>query len=599
MSRIRQVISLTLVLTLLSLGVTAQAQRRVNRMNDRQIGELIRRVEVSSGTFRSSLDSSLDRSRYDGTRSEDNINSFVRNFESATTQLRERFDRRAAVASDVENVLRQALDINNFIANNRLNQRVKSDWSLVRTDLGALANAYGVAWDWNQTSPTVGGGGIQPYRINDQQVEQIIRRVETRANVFRDDLNQSLDRNSRYDGTRAEDNINQFVRDFENATDRLRSRFNSRTSVAADVENVLQRAAVINEFLQRNRLNNRVQNDWSLLRTDLNSLASAYSVASNWDTNNNNTYPATTYPSPVGTNNSIARLTGTYRLDPTRSDNARDVADRATRTLPINERQRIYDNLITRLDSPDMLAIERRGSTVAIASTRAPQTSFEADGRERTEQLPNGQASRVSARLNGDQLVVTSAGFRETDFNVTFEPLEGGRRLRVTRQIWNPRIGQNPVIVQNVYDRTSDVADFNVYNGANSYPSDNASVNSGDFIVPNGTTLIATLNSNLSTRDTQNGDRFTMTVRSPAEYDGATIEGTVSNVGRSGRVTGRSELSLNLNTIRLRNGQSYRFAGFIESARTNGGETVQVDNEGAVREGDSRGQTTAQRAAIG
>jgi len=194
--------------------------------------------------------------------------------------------------------------------------------------------------------------------------------------------------------------------------------------------------------------------------------------------------------------------------------------------------------------------------------------------------------------------VVSSAGSRETDFNVTFEPIEGGRRMRVTRQIWNPRLGQNPVVVQNTYDRTSDVADFNVFN-SNAYPSDTAGASSGDFVIPNGTTLVATLNTNLSTKDTRSGDSFTLTVREPSEYEGATIEGTVSNVGRSGRITGRSELSFNMNTIRLRNGQSYRFAGFIESARTAGGETVQVDNEGAVREGDSRTKTTEQRAVIG
>jgi hypothetical protein len=161
-------------------------------------------------------------------------------------------------------------------------------------------------------------------------------------------------------------------------------------------------------------------------------------------------------------------------------------------------------------------------------------------------------------------------------------------------------VGANPVIVRNLYDRTSDVAQWSVYGGGQNYPVDNTSTGiSGDFIIPNGQTLVATLNTDVSTRTAQVGDRFTMTVRDPAQFEGATIEGRVASVSRSGRVTGRSDLSLDFDTIRMRDGRTYRFAGFIESVRTASGETVQVDNEGSVRDDDSRGTTTAQRAAIG
>ena len=70
--------------------------------------------------------------------------------------------------------------------------------------------------------------------------------------VFRRILGSALDR-SRIDGTRAEDNINSFVQQFEQATDQLRTRFNNRRSVASDVEYLLQQAASINDFMLRNR----------------------------------------------------------------------------------------------------------------------------------------------------------------------------------------------------------------------------------------------------------------------------------------------------------------------------------------------------------
>ena len=90
-----------------------------------------------------------------------------------------------------------------------------------------------------------------------------------------------------------------------------------------------------------------------------------------------------------------------------------------------------------------------------------------------------------------------------------------------------------------------------------------------------------------------------MTVNSPAQYSGAVIEGFVSNVNASGRVSGRPEMALNFQTISQRNGPSSQFAGVIESIRTPNGETVRVDNEGKVEPTDSQTEKTVQRGTIG
>lgn len=360
--------------------------------------------------------------------------------------------------------------------------------------------------------------------------------------------------------------------------------------MAADVDRVLGQATAIETFMRNNRLTTRAQHDWSTLRGDLDALAGAYGVASNWE----NISPAISGTGLYSVGN---RLTGTFRLDVSSSDDPRDVANRATKNLRNSDRQRVYDYLLARLEGPETLAIDRRGSTVTIASSRAPQSTFEADGRARQEQLPNSTQARVTATLRGDQLVINSTGTRENGFSITFDPLEGGRRLRVTRQIYADGQSQ-PVVVQSVYDRTSDVAQWGVYNGSGTYSANTGST-SGDLIVPNGERMVAVLNTDLTTKQAKAGDRFTMIVRQPGQYEGAVIEGTVASIDRGGRISGRLEMSLNFDTIRLRDGQSYRFAGIIEGVRTPNGETVQVDNEGGVAESDSRTQQTIQRGAIG
>ena len=434
------------------------------------------------------------------------------------------------------------------------------------------------------------------YRGTDQQVRQLITRIESRTNLFRSDLDARLDR-SRIDGTRREDDINQLVGDFENATNRLRDRFNSRQSVSADVQSVLDQAALIDSFVRRNRLGARSERDWASLRLDLNELASVYGVSWRWDntTNTPNNDPSNNYP-PVNT--AANRLTGTYRLDTTRSDDARTIAESAVRSLPYRDRQRILDSLTARLESPTSLAIDRRGRNVTIASSRAGQFTFEANGVERVETGSNGRSVRVRSTLNGDQLIVASSGDSNSDFTVTFDPIENGRSLRVTRRISDINLNA-PVTVVTTYQKTSDIAQLDIYNsGGQNYPGTGTVSTSGDFIVPDGTQIVAVLNNDLTTRDTRENDRFTMTVRSPSQYDGATINGTVTGINRSGRVSGRSEMTLNFESITLRNGQTYRFTGITDTVRTANGDTIRVDNEGAVRD-NNRTTTTAQRAGIG
>jgi hypothetical protein len=424
----------------------------------------------------------------------------------------------------------------------------------------------------------------RPYRLTDRAMQQVIRRIEVRANRFKASLDRALDR-SRLDQTRREDNINQLVSEFELASNQLRGNFNRRESTMADVRMVLERAAWIDRFMQRHRMQAAAERDWRLLRNDLNSLATAYQLAWNWHT------------PPSGNYGMEPQLSGTYRLNAAQSEDARLAVERVVRRLPYSQRQRISEALLARIEVPEMLALERRGRNVTLASSRAPRTVFEADGREHMEQYPNRNlTSRVRAQLIGDQLTINSTGDRATDYSVTFDPLGNGSRIRVTRRLYAERL-TNPVIIQTVYDRVSDQARWTVFTRGYSYPVAGGVV--GNYLVPNGLSLVTRLNNDLTSERSRAGDRFSLTVLSPAAYEGATIEGSVGNIDRSGRLKGRTEMALNLNQIRLRNGQMYRFDGIIESIRTINGETVQVDAEGAVRSDDSQTERTIERSAIG
>src|SRR5687767_2297445 len=584
MKNSKRIMSGFILCALAVIGVTAQAQRRTARVTDRQVSSILQRIERSTNTFRNSLNIALVNQRVDQTRPQNDINNFEPDLGSAIDQFKNRFATRQAGTVDVQNILQKASLVNGFMGRHRLNTRVQNNWAAVRTDLNALATAYGITWQWNRQTQAQGNPS-QSYRLRDAELNQLIQRIETGGNTFQASLTNAFSR-SRYDQTNSNANVNDDVRNFKNATAQLRNQHNTRQPVADDVERVLALARPIDTFMRSNQLTNRAQSDWSSLKNELNTLAGAFNVSANWQDGNQPALPQY---------NSNGRLTGTYRLDSSRSDNPRDVTNRATQNLSSNQRQTVYDRMIARLESPQMLAIERNNSTLSLASTRAQRTTFEADGVERQEQL-NGRTSRVTAALRGDQLTVNSTGYRENDFKVTFEPIENGRRLRVTREIFTDRLNQ-PVIVNSIYDRTSDVAQWNIYNG--SVPVlGNTGTNNGEFIMRDGETVVAVLNNDLTTKHTKQGDRFTMTVREPGEYEGAVIEGTVASVTQSGTLTGRSGMTLNFDTIRLRNGQTSRFAGTLSSVRSANGDTVKVDNEGSAQ-GDNQTNQTVTRTGVG
>ena len=78
------------------------------------------------------------------------MNDALRGFKKATDQVRIRFDARQLVTDDVRRLLDQATPLDIFISNNPLTDRVKSDWSTLRTNLNLLAKAYNISPSWDK-----------------------------------------------------------------------------------------------------------------------------------------------------------------------------------------------------------------------------------------------------------------------------------------------------------------------------------------------------------------------------------------------------------------------------------------------------------------
>src|SRR5689334_16225768 len=276
-------------LALLATNSQAQVIGQPYRLNDKEVEKIIRRIEQQSDHFRSSLDSALDKSRFNGSNREDNINSSIKDFYEQTKHLRNRFDKHQSASADVEAVLDRAARIDDFMSRNRLTSKAQDDWSALKGNLDELAAAYNVSWRWGgyrdervPVSPIGATVGGVPYRVTDREVERILKQIEQQSDHFRSALDSSLDK-SRLNGSRDEDDINRFVKDFYEQTKRLRDHFNDHKSTSADVQAVLDRAASIDSFMRRNPMRKHdAMREWERLRGNLDELAQVYNVSWQW-----------------------------------------------------------------------------------------------------------------------------------------------------------------------------------------------------------------------------------------------------------------------------------------------------------------------------
>ncbi|HJU56016.1 MAG TPA: hypothetical protein VJ715_15630 [Pyrinomonadaceae bacterium] len=132
---------------------------RYGGYGNRNLRDVARRLDDRSGDFQRHLDSALDRSRYDDTRREDNINEMARQFRNAASRFRDRVDDRDGGSNEARNLLQVGSRIDNLMARLRVDGRTQSDWSQIRQDLRTVASAYGIGYNGGYGGYGNGGYG--------------------------------------------------------------------------------------------------------------------------------------------------------------------------------------------------------------------------------------------------------------------------------------------------------------------------------------------------------------------------------------------------------------------------------------------------------
>ena len=477
-------------------------------------------------------------------------------------------------------------------------------------------------------------------RKNEREIRDVVRSLNSKIDDFQAGLSYQL-RSSSTDQQEIDD-IQADIKALQEGVNNFQTNLDQHRENKDDVTDIIDSATSINSFLDENKQNGRIDSDWAEVRTLIGRLSSNYGITPDWNGGgmssspanpadnepSDNNYPANDRNSssgrrtpdnsgrpvlstPARSISSRSGLTGTYRLNPSRSESTDQIIAEA------NVGQADRQDLQNKLEAPQELALDVSGNRVMLASSKSGPITVIADGREKSDQDASGKTIRVRATLKGDELTVSSLG-GESDYTITFVSQDNGRSMKVTRRITTDYLNQT-VFADSVYTKTDTVAGLGIKGGqvndtgdtgaySSNDPNDRggnygntptvSQARSGDFIVPNGTVVTGLLENTIDTKISQNNDRFKLTVQSPMDLRGAVIEGYVTGVGRSGRVSGSSNVTFNFETITLRNGQKYDFAGELQGIKDQNGKTVKVDTEGTAK-GDSQTRQTATRGGIG
>jgi len=447
---------------------------------------------------------------------------------------------------------------------------------------------------------------------NEKEVRDSIRSLNTNIDNFEYDLRYQMQSTSSNNGQVSD--ISEDIRTLKDDVSQFQKNLDQRRENRDDINQIVASARPIDQFMRSSGQNGRVDDNWISVKKQIDRLASNYGVTPNWE---NEDYPqgVKDYPDPVvnnsksNTNSFSVGLSGTYDIDMGRSESVDDIVTATN----IGETDR--EDLKEKLEAPGQIAIDIRGNQVTLATSKASPVTFRADGRDKVEQTGNGKTIRLRATISGNVLTVSSLG-GETDYTVTFTSMSNGQGLKVSRRITTEYLNQT-VFAESVYNKTNAVAGLGISPGGNNsgstggYSDNDQGGNNnyggapttgigrtGEFVVPNAMVINGTLENEINTKVSQNNDRFRLTVQSPNEFRGAVVEGYITGVGRSGKVTGRSNVSFNFERITLRDGKVYDFAGTLQSVKDLNGKVVKVDTEGTAQGGNQTKQSV-KRGGIG
>lgn len=590
---------------LLTLASVAQAQRRrpAAPSPTQKMQLLIPRVEKKIENLNAEVDRMAGRGtvRADTT---DTLSEYLAKLDEDIAALSGSLDSGYPVNDEVRAALVSATRVDQFMARNRISASASVQWRSLKRDMVSLSSYNRISWNWRQSVPALPAASttaVVPtptptpyptpagtplptpyptptpysptslYTATDAQMSTLLSRIDLKTGIFRSQIQNAL--NSNTAGAR-DDSVLAYLSKFETAASRLRQQFGRRDASLLDVTDVLTAATYVDQYMSRNNTTTEAQAQWRDLRNELNTLAGHYRQSWNWNQN----LPTGPYAGGTDLRGFASRISGTYQLNASLSEDPTAAIGRALASINSINRENYRTNLERRLRAPDRLAIEMQDRTVTMASSNQAKVTFQADGTARSEINDRGRTVTTTATVDADGLMVTYLGQRANDFYLTIVPTTDGR-LRVTRRVFLDE-STDGISVTSVYDKIDNLARWTEIGRPNPGGTTVTATADGSSIVPVGTRLTAELRTPLTSSPAT--DRVSLEVTSFGQFRRATISGRVLFEDPRSSVQGRVRALIALEAITMPNGTTYAFAGDVLSVTAPDGQIIDVTNQAAA-----------------
>lgn len=310
MNRYKKTIAIVAGLVMLmSLSIVASAQRNNRRGNDDYYGNntnisyAVKNLKNTSKNFEKALDRELDRSRYDGTQREDNLNDLAKQFTRATNDLEDGYNggrNQRNSADEARRVMQLGTQLDRALTRSRIvnnNYSLQNSWSMIERDLQTIGRAYN--YNYNGGYGRNRGNNRNDDRNNrnrgnngrnNQNLRSTISNLKSNAQRLENRIDREYDNNDRNRNRRNNNNLENLANRFRDAVEKLEDEYDNRNDYnrsADEARTVLNIGQQLDRELSSSRVNSSIQSDWNRIESDLRVLANAYNTNYNGSNNRN------------------------------------------------------------------------------------------------------------------------------------------------------------------------------------------------------------------------------------------------------------------------------------------------------------------------
>jgi hypothetical protein len=240
-----------------------------DRLNDKDIKQLLERIDNERDRFEDQLDGKLKRSIIRGRGGEVNVERYLDDLQDNVDKAKERFTPQYAASAEVTTVLRQASDIHRYMSTLPPNFDGASEWNRLSASLGDLAANYATTLPMPE--------GQQARRLNDREVRKAADDMAKGADSFKKELDSTLKKDKTIDKATREAAVGEAAGLKEDAR-KLASLVGDGRPASGEAQALLQRAARLRTASSGRTLSPAAQSAWGSVESGLDKVAQAFSL---------------------------------------------------------------------------------------------------------------------------------------------------------------------------------------------------------------------------------------------------------------------------------------------------------------------------------